>query len=508
MPHAVPYAVPYAGPDPADLRRRALAVLLDPALDHIVELVAWAEGEHVHAATPYGEARVRRDDPSAPHEVVHGEDPLARQDPLAFTPWQAEADEPRPGRARQHYPHAGPRLVSAFHDPHRSPDIAVVHTDAHSWPERGGTTGEHGGLGVLQSRAPFLLSGAGVRPRGVVEDSARVVDVMPTLAALAGVPPTALEGLDGRARTDLATPQTPPALVVGLLWDGANAQDLLHLAQAGELPAVARLLERGTWLRGGAVAEFPSVTLANHTSALTGVAPGRHGIVGNELFDRERGERIIANGAETWHRAGELLRPGVRTLWEVVADARPGATTACVDEPTDRGASYSTFALVRAAGSCDGSRSLAQSLPDPAGDPHATPHELHRQDYRWGSQVDAAGLAQVMHLWSAPVDRPADVPAEPPIVTWWNTTLTDAGHHAGGPRSLVARAAMRDSDARLGVWLDLVETRGLLERVTVLLTADHGSATSDPGCTGDWDDALRAAGIPFRDEGYGFVYLG
>jgi len=26
--------------------------------------------------------------------------------------------------------------------------------------------------------------------------------------------------------------------------------------------------------------------------------------------------------------------------------------------------------------------------------------------------------------------------------------------------------------------------------------------------TGDWDVALRHAGIPFRDEGYGFLYLG
>jgi len=26
--------------------------------------------------------------------------------------------------------------------------------------------------------------------------------------------------------------------------------------------------------------------------------------------------------------------------------------------------------------------------------------------------------------------------------------------------------------------------------------------------TGDWDVRLRAAGIPFRDEGYGFLYLG
>ena len=43
---------------------------------------------------------------------------------------------------------------------------------------------------------------------------------------------------------------------------------------------------------------------------------------------------------------------------------------------------------------------------------------------------------------------------------------------------------------------------------TVLLTADHGMELADPTCTGDWDVALTEAGIPFRDEAYGFIYLG
>jgi hypothetical protein len=42
----------------------------------------------------------------------------------------------------------------------------------------------------------------------------------------------------------------------------------------------------------------------------------------------------------------------------------------------------------------------------------------------------------------------------------------------------------------------------------ILLTADHGMQGAEPGCTGDWDAALTAAGVPFRDEAYGFIYLG
>ena len=486
---------------PADLvesRGRALDVLLADSLAHIVELVAWVDGEWLHAANSTGESRLRRADPGAPHEVVRGEDPLARQDPLAFTPAEVEAANPWPGAAGQHYPHAGVRLAAAFLDPTRSPDLVVVHTDAHFWGERGGHLGEHGSLGVMQSRAPFLLSGAGVAARGVLADSARTVDVMPTLATLAGVPAVALEGLDGRARTDLLSGATPKH-VVGLLWDGANAQDLLQLAESGELPAIARLLADGCVLAGGAVAEFPSVTLANHTSALTGVSPGRHGIVNNEFFDRELGVSVVANGSATWHTACTLLRPGIQTLWEVVAAARPEAHLACVDEPIDRGASYSTFDLVRQLSASAGASSLGSHLPDPTTDENATQDFVTtRPDYAWSTQVDAMGLTQLVELWSAP---------EPPALTWCNTTLTDTGHHGGGPRSPEARAALKDSDTRLGIWLDLLSSRGLLAETAILLTADHGSALADPSVTGDWDKALANAGIPVRDEAYGWIYL-
>jgi hypothetical protein len=40
-----------------------------------------------------------------------------------------------------------------------------------------------------------------------------------------------------------------------------------------------------------------------------------------------------------------------------------------------------------------------------------------------------------------------------------------------------------------------------------VLVADHGMEETNPGVTGDWDAALTEAGIPFRDEGAGFLYL-
>jgi hypothetical protein len=461
-----------AGSADIDLRARALEVLLDPALAHVVALVCWRDGDAVHVANSAGQVTVEPDSTTTP---VRGSDPLADQDPFSDRTTA--------------YPFPGPRLHSLFSDD-RAPDLAVVHTGAHWFVDQGGHPGEHGSLNGLQSRAPLLLSGARVTARGVVDRVARTVDVAATLAHLAG---GTADDMDGTP-IDMATPGARH--VVGLLWDGAPSAELLALAQRGDLPNVRRLLDRGCALRGGAVAEFPSVTLVNHTCALTGVGPGRHGIVNNAFFDRTTAEQVVPNSSASWHRAMDWLRPGVRTVFERLP---PDVLSACVNEPVDRGAGYSTFALVREAG-LGGTGSLSSMLPAAVDDAVATQqHVSASTDYAWATQVDASGLEQVLGLWRQ---------ADPPGFTWWNTTLTDSGHHAGGPGSPIARASLRDADARLGTWLDLVEERGLLEDTVVLLTADHGMEAADPGCTGDWDAALEAAGIAFRDEANGFLYLG
>jgi hypothetical protein len=478
----------------------AVTVLTAPDLAEIVDLVAWVDDGWVHVENAAGAARVPAAAPDAAWEVLRGRNPVADQDPMHGVPRSAALADPSPDNARNSYPFAGPRLASIFADPTRSPDVVVVHTPGHYWPERGGHLGEHGSLDAGQSRAPLVLSGAGVRARGVLDRYARVVDVAPTLAALAGAPMPGVEGAPLRdlLDDDLIGP-APLRHVVGLLWDGTNCNDLLALAAAGELPNVARLLARGCALAGGAVAEFPSVTLTNHTSALSGVGPGRHGILNNVYFDRAVGRQVVTNEVKVWHTACEQLRPGVFTVFEAIAVARPGARTACVNEPIDRGATYSTFDLVRALQSLDGPGGLVDHLPAGEGDEHTSAQWVAAdRDYGWSSRVDALGLRQVMDLWAA----------DPPVFTWWNTTVTDTGHHGGGPFSDESRASLRDSDRRLGVFLDMVDARGLTERTAILLTADHGSEGARTDCRGDWDEALRAAGVTFRDEGYGFLYLG
>jgi hypothetical protein len=511
--------------DPAALDA-AVAALTDPALADVVAVVAGADPEAgrdeagrplaVLVADHGGVARLDVAHPDG--ALVRGRHPLPSTDPLAFLPYADEVADPSPSHERNAYPLPWPRLASFFTDA-RSPDVAIVHTAGHWFPAEGGHRGEHGSLDVIQSRAPFLVSGAGVSARGHVDGHARLVDVMPTLAWAAGVEREDLAHLDGVVRDDLVG--RGAAYVIGLLWDGGHPGSLLDLAGRGELPNVARLLERGAALTGGAVAEFPSLTLVNHTSMLTGVGPGRHGVVGNVYWDRSEGRQVVPNDAATWHRTGELYRDGVTTLFEAVAAARPGVRTASVNEMTERGSWASTFALVRAALSSGEAVDPGQAgsgeskdfvtavralLPDPlASDLVTHARCAEDDDYAFYSAIDLLGLATMVGLFSAPED-------ERPRVAWWSQYTTDAAHHHGGPRSPIAVDGLRDCDARLGALLDHLESVGVLGQTLFLLTADHGFETARDEVAGSWTPALHEAldplGVPWRDEGPGFLYLG
>ena len=48
---------------------------------------------------------------------------------------------------------------------------------------------------------------------------------------------------------------------------------------------------------------------------------------------------------------------------------------------------------------------------------------------------------------------------------------------------------------------------GAFDRTAFFLVADHGMEETDPKCTGNWAIALDDAGVAYRDEAYGFIYV-
>jgi phosphonoacetate hydrolase len=271
------------------------------------------------------------------------------------------------------------------------------------------------------------------------------------------------------------------------------------MAARGEAPNVARLIDMGIAFGHGAMASLPTVTLANHTSIITGAHPGHHGILNNAWYDRATGEQVITNSSATWPWSMQHLTPGVETIHDAVHRTWPDAFTASVNEPCDVGATYSTFDFFR--------RGEVPPIPrDPFGLPHTTERFVRpSKDYSWSSVVDHMGTDQAVNVLGGHY-RDVDYPA--PRFMWCNFTLTDAAMHEGGPYSEMAAASVRDSDGRLGEILAAVERAGFFDDCAFALVADHGMQENDPACRGDWDVSLRAAGIEARDEAYSFLYFG
>ena len=474
-------------------RARALDVLLGASLAPIVDLVAWrVEPECYELASAFGRVRFSRSrgTPSGPTytlEEVRGSNPVANQDPSHLGTLAAERATPHPSREQNAYPFAFDHLAQIF-DHRSAPDLVVLHTGSHYWGDQGGHLGEHGSLGVLQSRAPFIASGAGVRRDGVVDDSCRLVDVFPTVLSLLGIEPAPLgeasADLDGAVLDRVVRLPGGARHVVGFLMDGTNPNVLHDLVARGEAPNLARLMQAGTTYRHGAIASMPTVTLANHTTILTGRHPGHHGVLHNAWVDRASGRQVVTNSPSTWPQSMQWLHKGVVSI--------------SINEPCDVGADFSVFELLRRGEAVD-------RAPRPEDLPDATQRFVRpSKDYEWSSRIDHTAVEQFRGIWSGEYRGRAWAR---PTFSWVNFTLTDAAFHEGGPYSEIAAASVRDTDARIGHVVQAVEDVGCLEETAFIVVADHGMQLADLTVTGDWDASMRAAGIDVRDEGYGFVYL-
>ncbi len=504
--------------DPA-LVEIAVQALLDPVLEPIVEMVITADDTGFDARTVDGRVRFTREHAggdghgwSFTDTVVEGRNPLARQATDLFSPLADERTVPWPDRTQTSYPFAHEMIAQIFDDP-AAPDVICLHTSAHNWEDQGGERGEHGSLGVVQARAPFILAGAGVRPLGLVPRACRLVDVAPTVLALMGGAPhpegvglngnrrpdALLRRQDGEVLLDLLDPTTRPDHVIGFLFDGCNPNVLYDAVAAGEAPNVARLIGMGAAFEHGAMSSMPTVTLANHTSILTGSHPGHHGILNNAWYDRANDRQIITNSPDTWPWSMATLSPDVETMYQAVKRTWPDAFTLAANEPCDTGADFGTFHLLRG-GTLPVRPPRAEDLP------FATERFVRpEKSYSTASRVDHVGLEMALGVWG---DGYQGTSYPLPRFSWVNFSLTDAAFHRGGPYSEIARASIHDTDARLGEVLAAVERRGVFDSTAFFLVADHGMEESNPEVTGDWGSALDATGIPYRDEAYMWIYTG
>ena len=352
-----------------ETRGRAIAALTADDLASIVDLVVWVDdvdGARVaHAANHLGTVRLRpRRARGARRDRPHR---LGGSDGVPAVPARARARDRGPARPT---PTRMRRSGSFRCSPTRPAAPTWPSSTRRAYfPDDGGHHGEHGSLDVVQSRAPLVLAGAGSPGAGTStttptsSTSARPWPPWPACHATTCA--TRGRAARGRVLDVYLDPAVTPRAVVGPLGRRALQRPATPGRSRAGLPAVARLIERGLALRGGAVAQFPSVTLTNHTSILTGTGPGRHGVLGNVFYDRETDQRVVPNDETTWHRSAEWLRPGCArsSRWSRIVAFQGFPRTVCIDEAIDKGSDYSTMQVIRESGSGNGAGGLGDRLP-------------------------------------------------------------------------------------------------------------------------------------------------
>ncbi len=86
-----------------------------------------------------------------------------------------------------------------------------------------------------------------------------------------------------------AVPRRTPKLVVLLVVDQMRIDYVEKFGQ-NWTGGLRRLMDQGAWFREAAYRHSATVTCVGHTSIVTGSLPRTHGIIGNDLWDRDAGK--------------------------------------------------------------------------------------------------------------------------------------------------------------------------------------------------------------------------
>ena len=237
------------------------------------------------------------------------------------------------------------------------------------------------------------------------------------LAWMAGC---AVRGLPPSATSDLA----PTVILIS--FDGWR----FDYAERYAAPNLRRLMKRG--VSADLIPSFPSKTFPNHYTLVTGLRPGRHGIVANNMKDPATGRRFAMSDRK------EVQDPtwwGGEPLW--VTLERAGRKTAPFFWPGSEAP-------------------IGGRLPS-----YEVPYD--------GKMPGTDRVDRVLR-W---LDQPAA--QRPTFLTLYFDDVDGAGHH-DGPLSSAVRRAVRRVDGYLGRLLKGLERRGLAGRVNLVVVSDHGMA--------------------------------
>lgn len=225
-----------------------------------------------------------------------------------------------------------------------------------------------------------------------------------------------------------------------------------------EMPTIRQLATEGARAKM-MKCSMPTVTWPNHTTLVTGVQPAKHGVIGNNYFDRTKGEVIPLIPDPLFDKEEIVHSP---TIYDVAKGA--GLKTAAIIWPASRGA-----------------KTLDWTVPDVFSDKvfqgHATPSLLEEfkqagipfdKQEEWcrtGKGEDRDRMYVQMLNFVIRTHRPQ--------VALLHLVEVDHVEHAKGPQTPEAYAAVKFADDRVReVWEEL--KKSFPGKATLIVSSDHG----------------------------------
>jgi len=202
----------------------------------------------------------------------------------------------------------------------------------------------------------------------------------------------------------------------------------------GLSPTLEALASSGVRATDGMQPSFPSLTFPNHYTLVTGLRPDHHGIVNNTMSDPALGKFSLSNrqavsNGQWWGEA--------TPLWETVRK--------------------------------NGLKSATMFWPGSEADIHGMHPDLWKP---YDGHVTPDARVDQLLAW---LDYPA---AERPMfLTLYFDEVDHAGHDFG-PDSPQVDQAIKHTDAALARLVDGLRKRGLLDRINIIVVADHGMASA------------------------------
>jgi predicted AlkP superfamily pyrophosphatase or phosphodiesterase len=246
----------------------------------------------------------------------------------------------------------------------------------------------------------------------------------------------------------LARDQSPAVVLVAL--DGFHPS-YLERPVSRHLRELARTGVRARWL----TPVFPTVTFPNFYTIATGLYPEHHGIVSNTMRDPRLGRFKLRDTTvydPRWWGGEPIWVTAVRQRQRAATFFWPGSDVAIGGlRPTE----FKKF--------------------DP-------------------SVPNAERVAQVLDWLSLPADR------APSLITVYFGDVDDAGHEFG-PDARETDAAIARVDSAVGAIMGGIRSRGLEDRVNLIVVSDHGMAKLQPGHFIYLDDDVDPSTVDVVDLG-------